>query len=440
MVLSAERWEGAVLVELAVGDAYGAGFEYADPEFVAAHNTLQGYVQHPAHLGVRPGAYTDDTQMTLAITELLISGEPWTPQRLADRFVRVFHRDQREGYASRFYRLLREVGDGEELLSRINPDSDKSGAAMRAGPLGLLPTVSDVLHHTAVQARVTHDTPAGIEAAQAAALAVHYCNFELGPVSDVGRWIDLQLRSNGGLGGWARPWRGKVGARGWMSVRAALTAITTRSSLSQILRSCVAFTGDVDTVATVALAAASRSPQIIGDLPHVLLRDLENGPYGRGYLWDLDARLLSYASPCVDSAPPGANGASLLGLWSDDSLYQGSMERNRVAFLSGGTGWFEHANALAAEVQRFTWEHLTAGRIRMRFTRYLYLQNGQPAKAEQHWQSDPLVMTARVGRGTDTLDRDATVLTLEDPPQRARRYALVRRNVQDTDDPAIGHD
>src|SRR5262245_61342793 len=77
------QWEGVVLVELAVGDAYGAGFEYADPEFVAAHNTLQGYVQHPAHPGVRPGAYTDDTQMTLAITELLISGEPWTAQRLA---------------------------------------------------------------------------------------------------------------------------------------------------------------------------------------------------------------------------------------------------------------------------------------------------------------------------------------------------------------------
>jgi ADP-ribosyl-[dinitrogen reductase] hydrolase len=424
-------WEGVVLVELAVGDAYGAGFEYADPEFVAAHNTLQGYVQHPAHVGVRPGAYTDDTQMTLAITELLISGEPWTAQRLADAFVRVFHRDQREGYASRFYRLLYEVGDGEELLARINPNSDKSGAAMRAGPTGLLPTVSDVLHHAAVQARVTHDTPAGIEAAQAAALAVHYCHFELGPVSEVGRWIDLQLRSKGGRGGWSRPWRGKVGAQGRQSVRAALTAITTGSSLSQILRSCVAFTGDVDTVATVALAAASRSPQIIRDLPHELIRNLENGPYGRGYLWDLDARLLSYASPYVDSGPAGA---SLLGLWSDDSLYQGSMEANRVAFVAGGTGWFEHANALATEVQRFTWEHLATGRIRIRFTRYLYVENGQPAKVEEHWQTNPLVMTARVGRGTDVLDGEVTVLTMEDPSRPARRYALVRRTVQDTDD------
>lgn len=44
-----------MLLELAIGDAYGAGFEYADPDFVAAHNTLLGYVQHPRHRGILPG-------------------------------------------------------------------------------------------------------------------------------------------------------------------------------------------------------------------------------------------------------------------------------------------------------------------------------------------------------------------------------------------------
>jgi ADP-ribosyl-[dinitrogen reductase] hydrolase len=76
-----------LLVELAVGDAYGAGFEYGEPDFVAAHNTLAGYVQHPRHVHIRPGRYTDDTQMTLAIAELLLAGTDWTPQNLADKFV-----------------------------------------------------------------------------------------------------------------------------------------------------------------------------------------------------------------------------------------------------------------------------------------------------------------------------------------------------------------
>lgn len=37
-----------MLLELAVGDAYGAGFEYAD-EMIAKHNSLARYVKHPRH-------------------------------------------------------------------------------------------------------------------------------------------------------------------------------------------------------------------------------------------------------------------------------------------------------------------------------------------------------------------------------------------------------
>jgi ADP-ribosyl-[dinitrogen reductase] hydrolase len=87
-----------MLIELAIGDAYGAGFEYVDPATVRAHNTLRGYVQHPRHR-IRPGAYTDDTQMSLAITETLISGTDRTPPVLAQAFVTAFHRDPRDGYA-----------------------------------------------------------------------------------------------------------------------------------------------------------------------------------------------------------------------------------------------------------------------------------------------------------------------------------------------------
>jgi ADP-ribosyl-[dinitrogen reductase] hydrolase len=276
-----------MMIELAIGDAYGGGFEYAPPAFVARHNTVEGYVQHPTHTGIGPGAYTDDTQMTLAVAELLADGGEWTPLALADRFVEVFHRDPRDGYAGGFHAFLQSVTSGRDFLARIRPDSDKSGAAMRVAPVGLLASVDEVRHHAALQARVTHDTPSGIASAEAAALAVHYCHRDLGPLGEITEWISARLGAD-----WTRPWQGKVGSKGAMSVRAALTALANATTMRALLRTCVAYTGDVDTVATIALAAAARSREVSNDLPERLYRDLENGTYGHDYLEGLNRRLL----------------------------------------------------------------------------------------------------------------------------------------------------
>ncbi|PPK66842.1 ADP-ribosylglycohydrolase family protein [Actinokineospora auranticolor] len=275
-----------MLVHLAIGDAYGAGFEYAPAAFVTEHNTLERYVQHGKHAGITPGRYTDDTQMTLAVAELLVDGGPWTPEALADRFFEVFDRDPREGYASGFHGLLSDVDSGAELLRRLRPHSDKSGAAMRVSPVGLLPTVPDVLRYADIQARVTHDSPGGVASSQAAALAVFYCDRAPGPLADLPAWIASHVE-----GPWETPWRGTVGSAGMDSARAAITALAAHRTMSALLRACVAYTGDVDTVATIALAAASRSPEITDDLPAHLVDTLEDGPYGRAYLSTVDEKL-----------------------------------------------------------------------------------------------------------------------------------------------------
>lgn len=281
--------ENTMLLELAVGDAYGAGFEYA-PE-MAPRNDLAGYVRHPRHRLI-PGHYTDDTQMSLAIAEAIVAGDVWTPLGLAQRFVDAFKRDPREGYASSFYGFLVRVRDGEHFLREIHGDSEKSGAAMRAAPIGVFPTVREVLDRCAVQAAITHNTPAGIHAAQAAALMAHYCLYRLGPKADLGTFLEQHIP-----GEWATPWHGKVKSKGWMSVRAAITALTQASSMSDLLRACIAFTGDVDTVAAIALAAGSCCTEIAPDLPEHLIAGLEDGPYRRAYIEDLDRHLLALVSP-----------------------------------------------------------------------------------------------------------------------------------------------
>ncbi len=276
-----------MLLELAVGDAYGAGFEYADSDFVQSHNDLTRFVQHPRHHLI-PGCYTDDTQMSIGIAEAILSDESWTPLMLAQKFVGGFKRDPREGYSAHFYIFLQRMRDGHQFLAEIAPDSDKSGAAMRAAPLGVFPTIRQVVERCKIQAALTHNTLDGINAAVAAALMTHYFLYRLGPKDNLGRFLQQHV-----AGQWTEPWRGKVGSKGWMSVRAAITALMQADSMDDLLRRSSAFTGDVDTVATIALAAGSCSVEITQNLPTQLIVGLENGVYGREYLRTLDARLLA---------------------------------------------------------------------------------------------------------------------------------------------------
>jgi ADP-ribosylglycohydrolase len=275
-----------MLIELAIGDAYGAGFEYADE--MSIYNDLSRYVQHPRHR-LNPGSYTDDTQMSIAIAEVIVSQAPWTPEVLADSFVTCFKRDRREGYAGGFYNFLVNIQDGEEFLARIRPDSDKSGAAMRAGPIGIYSTPAKVIEAASIQAAITHNTPDGINAAVAAALMTHYFIYRLGPKRKLGQFLEGYVVS----GEWSKPWEGQVKSKGWMSVRAAITALIRNESMSELLQDCIAFTGDVDTVATIALAAGSCSEEIRQDIPMHLVTGLENGAYGRDYLIELDKQLMS---------------------------------------------------------------------------------------------------------------------------------------------------
>jgi len=278
-----------MLLELAIGDAYGAGFEYVRDQIVREKNDLSAYVQHPRH-GIKPGCYTDDTQMSVAIAEAIVADDPWTPESLSDLFVSCFKRDPREGYASGFYAFLQEVRDGTEFLSRIRPYSDKSGAAMRACPIGVYHSIAEIIHRSTIQAALTHNTRNGIDAAVIAALMTHYFLYRLGPKSQLGVFLASHVP-----GPWTKPWKGKVGAQGLMSVHAAISALVTNGSMSGLLKACVALTGDVDTVATIALAAGACSEEVDQDLPEHLVLGLENGSFGRDYLIGLDKRLRAKA-------------------------------------------------------------------------------------------------------------------------------------------------
>ncbi len=274
-----------MLVELAIGDAYGNLLEMKPLEFVAAHNNLTGYLSGT-------GYYTDDTQMSLAVAEAILSGEPWTPQLLARKFVEAFKRDPHGGYAYKFGNFLKEVADGAEFLARVHNSSIRNGAAMRAGPIGIYPTIEEVIEKSDMQARITHNTVEGRSAAKAAALMTHYFLYKRGSKARLGQFLNEHILTGESGVDWTEPWQGRVGLTGPEAVRAAVTVIIRSDSQSSLLKDCINFSGDVDTVAAIAMAAAAHSPEIKEDLPQHLYDRLEDGPYGHKYIKELDEQLL----------------------------------------------------------------------------------------------------------------------------------------------------
>ncbi|MDO8599495.1 MAG: ADP-ribosylglycohydrolase family protein [bacterium] len=281
-----------LLLRIAQGDAYGAGFEYVDRANRAhwALHQVDRYVRHPTHHCC--GVYTDDAQMSVAVAEVLLNGPPFTREAFADAFVRCFKRDPRDGYARGFQAFLESVRTGVEFLERIRPNSNKNGAAMRAVPIGVLTTADEVRAVAALQARITHDTLDGVFSAQAVALMSHFALWRRDPLSAIPDFVwshlpgvDLRKR-----------WQGEVRSSHATSVamattRAVADLVTHAQSTEEVLRRAIDFGGDTDSVAAIAVGIVSS--RFHDPLPEFLERDLEHGSaYGVIFLRDLGHRLM----------------------------------------------------------------------------------------------------------------------------------------------------
>jgi len=302
-----------MLVEAAIGDAFGGLFEWGlEQEEIAPHLDKPNFLEYKEYQPglIPPGNYTDDTQMMIGVAETLLSGPGSkllnirSKLSFANKFVECFKRDQRRGYTTAFLNLLLNSENGKELLSKIGGKSNRSGAAMRAAPIGYIKILKEVIEMAYVQASVTHDSVEGVESSLVVALMSHYFIYDCGPLKNVDEWLselslghkqynDVGLITTPIL----EPWDGsKVDALAIPCVRAARTAIFNNKTLSGILKESVSYSGDTDTVACIALSIASNCKEFVNDLPENLYSGLENKTYGRDYLIDLDNKLKAAAA------------------------------------------------------------------------------------------------------------------------------------------------
>jgi ADP-ribosylglycohydrolase len=273
-----------MLWDIAVGDAYGAGFEFSSREKIREHNTLNAFVAHD--LGIPAGHYTDDTQMSIAVAEVLIGEAEWSSETFANAFVRCYKRDPRPGYAKGLQALLEECDDGTALRQKIRPASRRNGAAMRSVPLGLIADVERLKDVARAQAVITHDTPEGILSSQVVAVMAHVLLHERAFLKDLPRLIELHTEFVAETN-----WVNEVECDALQTLHAVNTVLLRNRHLSDLLFDAVNLGGDVDSVAAIAMGLASLSAEYVHDVPAHLADALESGPYGQGFLRTLDASL-----------------------------------------------------------------------------------------------------------------------------------------------------
>jgi len=200
--------------------------------------------------------FTDDTVLTLAVAEALLRGAEYAPT------LRAFARRYPDaGYGAMFARWAWD--------ERLGPyGSWANGAAMRVSPVGFACTTSDeVLAEAARSARVTHDHPEAVQAAQAVALAVFLARTGAAPeaireelTQRFGYALDRSIAA-------IRPaYRFDVSARG--SVPEAVLAALEGAGVEGAIRKAVSLGGDSDTQACIAGGIAQA---LWGTMPGSLL-------------------------------------------------------------------------------------------------------------------------------------------------------------------------
>lgn len=312
-----------MILEIAIGDAYGRPFEFNTPEFIEEHNDVLGYKHRLGEEQDGIGIYTDDTQMSIAVAEQMGSDLPGTQVRFAAHFVTSYKRDPRKGYSKRITKALEETKPNlpfEFILKAKQAGMSSNGSVMRAVPLGMMADPKEIMHRSIVQTSTSHGHIDAVNSAVMVSLTAHffyhlYPRLEDKMLADkfivYQEWMKSYMgvlfddilssymlrhdfKENPKLECDSRTTAALSIKLAWgiqKDLKLSAGSPVKKTSATKILKTAIAIGGDVDSSASIALGLYSLRPDAVMDLPDALYDNLENGPYGRDFLVDMDIQL-----------------------------------------------------------------------------------------------------------------------------------------------------
>lgn len=268
-----DRTHGALL-GLAVGDALGTTLEFTRRDTQPLHTEITG----GGPFDLKPGEWTDDTAMALALADSLLSCSKFDPHDLATRFVHWWQDGAYSCTGTCFdigittrEALARFVRTGDPFAGSTDPQTAGNGSLMRLVPVALF-----ALHDAALADQLARDHSRITHAAQQAVEACAYL-VQLLREAILGQLDVLSPRTWAGdpaiaaiaAGSWRQKSRDEIRSSGYVidTLEAALWAVGTTTSFEEALILAVNLGDDADTVGAVtgqlagALYGASTIPE-----------------------------------------------------------------------------------------------------------------------------------------------------------------------------------
>ncbi|MDF2601739.1 MAG: hypothetical protein K0Q54_4562 [Methylobacterium brachiatum] len=269
-----DRARGAFL-GLAVGDALGATLEFEPRDMHPLHTEMLG----GGPFNLKPGQWTDDTSMALALAESLIAHPDFDPTDLMRRFV-AWAEDGTYSCTGTCFdiglttrqALSRFMRTGDPFAGSTAPDTAGNGSLMRVAPVALraLDDEARAVQIARDQSRTTH---AAAQAVEACDLFVRILREAIqGAGKDALRsrpWDGTARVRDIAAGTWRGKARSQIKSSGYVidTLEAALWCTDQAASFEEALVLAVNLAGDADTVGAVtgqiagAVFGASAIPQ-----------------------------------------------------------------------------------------------------------------------------------------------------------------------------------
>ncbi len=186
-----------LLLGIAIGDAFGAGVEFQDRDWIKANVDFTKFVNARQHINVpkaqlenfvknyQPWDYTDDTEMTIGSIKAILSNRLFTIDLLVDYWQKEFLADKKiKGFGRNGHGSMRWFYEGTKRIEEIrafqsNRPYPGNAPVMRAIPFGLIPEKL-IRQYALINADATHPHPKARAASILIAQATHFLLIKMG--------------------------------------------------------------------------------------------------------------------------------------------------------------------------------------------------------------------------------------------------------------------